>query len=66
MAGAVGHRGTHVLIPEGAENMWYWGRAGVQASDGIDPWYGALHLHRQTEPGDWSAPLAAIARGLGG
>ena len=52
----VGHKGTHVLIPEGAENMWYWGRTG----SGTDPWYGTLNLPRQSEPGDWAAPLAAI------
>lgn len=55
-AGALGHPKTHVLIPEGAECMWYWGRKGT-----LDPWYGNLHLHRQTAPRDWAAPLAGIA-----
>lgn len=53
--GAVGHAGTHVLLPAGAECMWYWGREGQR-----DPWYGMLALHRQACPRDWSAPLDAI------
>ena len=57
--GALGHRRTHVLLPAGAECMWYWGREA-----GADPWYGPLHLHRQTAPRDWSVPLRAIAKAL--
>ncbi|GHD99207.1 hypothetical protein U879_09620 [Defluviimonas sp. 20V17] len=53
--GAVGHADTHVLLPAGAECMWYWGREGRD-----DPWFGMLHLHRQARPRDWSAPLDAI------
>ena len=55
MAGAIGHPSTHVLIPTGAECMWYWGD-----QPGADPWYGTLKLHRQEISGDWSAPLAAL------
>ncbi len=56
-AGALGHRDTHVLVPAGAECMWYWGRRGT-----ADRWYGCLHLHRQGEAGRWDAPLQALAR----
>ena len=55
MAGAIGHPSAHVLIPTGAECMWYWGD-----QPGADPWYGTLNLHRQQVSGDWSAPLAAL------
>ncbi|WP_102223636.1 tetratricopeptide repeat protein [Acidimangrovimonas sediminis] len=60
-AGALGHRDTHVLLPAGAECMWYWGRTGAR-----DPWYGNLTLHRQARPRDWSAPLAAVGALFGG
>lgn len=56
LAGALGHREAHLLLPAGSECMWYWGGEGEH-----DPWYGALHLHRQCRAGDWSAPLAALA-----
>ncbi|APZ50353.1 tetratricopeptide repeat protein [Salipiger abyssi] len=56
LAGALGHPDAHLLLPAGSECMWYWGGEGAQ-----DPWYGALHLHRQREAGDWSAPLAALS-----
>ncbi|MGR3321945.1 MAG: tetratricopeptide repeat protein [Pseudooceanicola sp.] len=55
MAGALGHPGTHVLLPAGSECMWYWGTEGNR-----DDWYGNLNLHRQSSVGDWSAPLDAI------
>lgn len=54
--GALGHPDAHVLLPAGAECMWYWQRHGSP-----DPWYGTLHLHRQAAPRDWSRPLAEIA-----
>ena len=53
--GALGHPETHVLIPAGAECMWYWGREAAR-----DPWYGKLHLHRQSAPRDWSRPKAEL------
>ena len=55
MAGAIGHPSTHVLIPTGAECMWYWGD-----QPGADPWYGTLNLHRQEISGNWSVPLAVL------
>jgi len=53
--GALGHPDTHVLIPIGSECMWYWGRNGV-----VDPWYGNLHLHRQTQLRDWAKPIESV------
>ncbi|MBV1863825.1 MAG: hypothetical protein KUG74_05245 [Rhodobacteraceae bacterium] len=53
--GALGHPDTHVLIPIGSECMWYWGRNG-----GLDPWYGNLHLHRQTQLRDWAKPIESV------
>jgi Flp pilus assembly protein TadD len=53
--GAIGHRETHLLLPLGAECMWYWGR-----NKGIDPWYSCLHLYRQEVAQDWTAPLEMI------
>ncbi len=53
--GALGHRDCHLLIPAGADCMWYWGRDGRE-----DRWYGGVTLHRQSAPGDWSGPLAEL------
>lgn len=54
--GALGHPDAHLLLPAGAECMWYWRRKGA-----ADPWYGSLRLHRQAAPREWSRPLAEIA-----
>ncbi len=54
--GALGHTDAHVFIPLGSECMWYWSRNGK-----IDPWYGNLNLHRQTQLRDWSAPIKSVA-----
>ena len=59
MCGALGHTRAHLLIPEGADCMWYWGGGGE-----TDPWYGAARLHRQERAGDWEAPLAAVETAL--
>ena len=55
VCGAIGHGDAHLLIPEGADCMWYWGGEGR-----TDPWYGSATLHRQETAGDWSAPLASL------
>jgi|GEM_PF-2808476 len=55
--GALGHPDAHVLIPLGSECMWYWGRAGE-----IDPWYGNLKLHRQTQLRNWTGPIESVRR----
>jgi len=55
--GALGHEDTHVFIPLGSECMWYWGRAGS-----VDPWYGNLNLHRQTQLRDWAGPIDSVVR----
>ncbi|NDW00953.1 hypothetical protein [Salipiger sp. PrR002] len=55
ICGALGHPETHVLVPTGAECMWYWGREAE-----TDPWYGVLTLHRQQRAGDWTEPFAAL------
>lgn len=59
VCGALGHPDAHVMIPAGAECMWYWGR-----TDRRDPWYGAATLHRQAAAGDWAAPLAELRADL--
>ncbi len=61
-SGAMGHPDTHVLIPAGAEAMWYWGTSDTDA--GLDPWYGAVRLHRQTTPRDWAPVLESIEAAL--
>lgn len=58
--GALGHPDAHVLIPLGSECMWYWGRAGE-----IDPWYGNLKLHRQTQLRDWTGPIESVRQNYG-
>ncbi|WP_127900738.1 tetratricopeptide repeat protein [Solirhodobacter olei] len=53
--GALGHEDAHVLLPRGADCMWFWRREPT-----LDPWYGCLHLHRQAVVGDWVRPLEEI------
>jgi len=55
ICGALGHCNAHVLLPAGAECMWYWGLKGE-----IDPWYSCLHLHRQRVAQSWDRPLDEI------
>jgi len=57
--GAIGHKQTHVLLPTGAECMWYWGVSGEN-----DPWYGNLNLHRQSAAQNWAHPLARLREQL--
>ena len=59
MCGALGHPGAHLLIPMGADCMWYWGGEGPR-----DPWYGAAMLHRQARAGDWTGPLESLGAAL--
>jgi tetratricopeptide (TPR) repeat protein len=56
LAGALG-RPVSVLLPAGAD--WRWG---VEAA--TTPWYPTARLYRQVTPGDWSAPIAAVADAL--
>ncbi|MGR3571046.1 hypothetical protein [Brevirhabdus sp.] len=63
LCGALGHPDASVLLPAGSECMWYWGLDA--AGDEADDWYGSLALYRQRDAGDWSAPLAALAKRLG-
>jgi tetratricopeptide (TPR) repeat protein len=53
LSGALG-RPTFIVLPYAAEWRWQTGR-----SD--SPWYGSVRLFRQTSPGDWGPPLAAVA-----
>ena len=46
-----------VLLPFAPD--WRWGRTGQRT-----PWYPSLRLARQTLPGDWSGPMARVARAL--
>jgi hypothetical protein len=55
LAGALGHA-VWTLLPTPSD--WRWG-AGVST-----PWYPTMRLFRQAVPGDWTAPLAAVARAL--
>lgn len=47
LAGALG-KPSWALIPEGYASFWYWFRNRADS-----PWYPALQLIRQPEPGDW-------------
>lgn len=40
---------------------WRWGMTGIGT-----PWYPSMSLFRQTKPGDWSEPVAAIVERLRG
>lgn len=57
LAGALGVP-THVLLPRGAD--WRWGTDPARTL-----WYDALRLYRQSQEGDWSGPLASLAKTLG-
>lgn len=56
LAGALG-RPTWVPLHHLPDWRWLRERADT-------PWYGSMRLFRQQRPGDWSVPLAAIARAL--
>lgn len=57
LAGALGVP-AWVLLSRGPGLMWYWGH------DPCTPWYPAMRLFRQREPGDWNAPVAEAAAAL--
>ncbi len=48
---------TWIPLPFSAD--WRWGLPGR-----VSPWYPASRLFRQTLPGDWDAPLAALSAAL--
>jgi tetratricopeptide (TPR) repeat protein len=56
LAGALG-RPVLLLLP--VEPDWRWGLEGETT-----PWYARMRLYRQTARGDWSEPLARVARDL--
>lgn len=56
LAGALG-RPAWLMLTAGADWRWMEGRAD-------SPWYPTLRLYRQAVPGDWRAPLQAIAADL--
>jgi ADP-heptose:LPS heptosyltransferase len=56
LSGAMG-KPTWVLLPFMPDWRWMLDR-----SD--SPWYPTMKLFRQPAPGDWTTPLAQIARGL--
>lgn len=56
LAGALG-KPTWVLLH--ASPDWRWGHRGERT-----PWYASVRLYRQVRLGDWSAPVAALARDL--
>ena len=55
LAGALG-RPTWVLLQAEADWRWMRGRSTL--------WYDRVRLYRQSNPGDWAAPLAEIGRDL--
>ncbi len=56
LAGALGKR-AWVLVPD--QPSWRW-----LASGDSCPWYPNMRLFRQHEPGDWTAPMAALRAAL--
>jgi len=56
LAGAMGTP-TWLLLPYAADWRWMMGRDD-------SPWYPAMHLFRQSEPGDWPGVIAAVADAL--
>jgi tetratricopeptide (TPR) repeat protein len=56
LAGALG-KPTWVLLPFGSDWRWMLDRED-------SPWYPTLRLFRQTQPGDWSSPIGAVASEL--
>lgn len=56
LAGALGHR-TFLLLAHRPDWRWLLGRDD-------SPWYPSLRLFRQDRPGDWSGPIAAVAKAL--
>ena len=56
LAGALGVP-VWVMLPSAPDWRWMVGR-------GDTPWYRAMRLFRQTSPGDWSGPVAAVAEGV--
>ena len=56
-AGALGSS-CQLLIPTGAD--WRWGLNGETQSY----WYGSVNLHWQSQPGEWSEPLASLHQAL--
>jgi Flp pilus assembly protein TadD len=56
LAGALG-RPFRVLLPFAPDWRWMLGREDT-------PWYASGRLLRQARPGDWSAPLSALAADL--
>ena len=53
-AGAMG-KPVWMLLPAAPD--WRWGIAGSAT-----PWYPTMRVFRQREHGDWSAPLAELAK----
>ena len=60
VAHLAGAMGKPVWMPNRYDTCWRWL---TQRDDSI--WYPSLRLFRQSVPGDWAAPLAAIAACLG-
>ena len=56
LAGALGHR-TFLLLAHRPDWRWLLDR-------NDSPWYPSMRLFRQDRPGDWTAPLARLARVL--
>jgi hypothetical protein len=56
LAGALGKR-AFVMLPFDGYFLWLTGREDT-------PWYPGMRLFRQTEPGNWSSVVSAVARAL--
>lgn len=54
LAGVIGHRSAHVLVPYSSDWRWYEAAA----------WYPNIKVHRQDRPGDWASAFAKVNRCL--
>jgi hypothetical protein len=58
IAGALGKK-TFLLVPFNQGRIWYW-------HDSINKslWYPSINIYRQTESGDWIAPIMEIKKDI--
>lgn len=54
LAGACGKE-TLLILPYSVGSFWYW-----HSIEGASIWYPSVRIFKQTQQGDWSAPIEAI------